>query len=368
MGQDEGTLWRRIFRLHRLLIVLTALTACIGFAILYSAADGNWQPWAGRQLTRFVMGFCLMIAVGLIDVRFWWRLAYPIFVLSLLLVVAVEAIGVGQSSQRWINLGFMNLQPSETMKIALVLAFARYFHDLDANQIDRLVALIPPLVLTAVPVMLVLRQPDLGTAMILLILAVTMAFLAGLAWWKFALAAAAAAAAAPVGWSMLHDYQRDRVLTFLDPERDPLGAGYHILQSKIALGSGGMFGKGFIKGSQSQLSFLPEKQTDFIFTMFAEEFGLLGSVFLIILYVLIIVYCYVISENATNVFGRLLCLGVAMNVFLYAFINMAMVMGLIPVVGVPLALVSYGGTAMLVVLIGLGLVQSVAVHGERRLE
>ncbi|MGY9055308.1 MAG: rod shape-determining protein RodA [Alphaproteobacteria bacterium] len=365
---DAGdTIWTRIWRLHWVLLLLITAVAGFGIAILYSAADGSWQPWAGRQLLRFGLGFGLLLVIGLTNLQFWWRMAYPIYLAALALLLVVEFIGVGDGATRWINLGFMNLQPSEVMKVALVLALARYFHDLDENQVDRFIVLVVPAFLTAIPVMLVLRQPDLGTAIILLMLAVAAVFLGGLAWWKFAFAGAVAGGAAPLAWTLLHDYQQDRVLTFLEPERDPLGAGYHIVQSKIALGSGGPFGKGFMEGSQSQLSFLPEKHTDFIFTMMAEEFGFFGSVFLLSLYAMILFYCFLIGLRTNSVFARLLTIGMAFNLFLYAFINMAMVMGLMPVVGVPLPLISYGGTAMLTLLIGFGLVQSVSVHGWRRI-
>jgi rod shape determining protein RodA len=365
---DAGDrIWTRIWRLHWVLLLLITAVAGFGIAILYSAADGSWQPWAGRQLLRFGLGFGLLLVIGLTNLQFWWRMAYPIYLAALALLLVVEFIGVGDGATRWINLGFMNLQPSEVMKVALVLALARYFHDLDENQLDRFIVLVVPAFLTAIPVMLVLRQPDLGTAVILLMLAVAAVFLGGLAWWKFAFAGAVAGGAAPLAWTLLHDYQQDRVLTFLEPERDPLGAGYHIVQSKIALGSGGPFGKGFMEGSQSQLSFLPEKHTDFIFTMMAEEFGFFGSVFLLSLYAMILFYCFLIGLRTNSVFARLLTIGMAFNLFLYAFINMAMVMGLMPVVGVPLPLISYGGTAMLTLLIGFGLVQSVSVHGWRRI-
>jgi rod shape determining protein RodA len=361
-ARGGDTIWRRLRSMNWLLVALIIVAACIGFTVLYSAADGNWQPWAMRQVMRFCLGFVLMLAIALVDLRIWWRLAYPIYGIALALLVLVEAIGVGEGSHRWIALGFMNLQPSEIMKVALVLSLARYFNDLDENQIDRLVVMIPPLLLTAVPAALVLRQPDLGTASILVALAVVVTFLAGLAWWKFALGAAAVAAAAPLTWSMLHDYQRDRVLTFIDPGRDPLGSGYHILQSKIALGSGGLFGKGFIGGTQSQLNFLPEKHTDFIFTMMAEEFGFAGSIFMLSILVGIMVFSFLMAMRATSIFSRLIILGLSLNFFLYAFINMAMVMGLMPVVGVPLPMISYGGTAMLTLMIGFGLIQSAAIH------
>ena len=365
--EPAETVWTHIWRLHWVLILLIVLVTGLGIGVLYSAADGNWQPWAAPQLVRFGVGVAMMLTIGLIDLQFWWRVAYPIYALSLALLGIVEFAGVGDGAQRWINLGFINLQPSEVMKVSLVLAMARYFHDLDENQVNRLISLTVPLVLTALPVLLVLRQPDLGTALILLALGAGSVFLGGLAWWKFAVAGTIAAAGAPLAWMMLHDYQRDRVMTFLEPERDPLGAGYHIVQSKIALGSGGPFGKGFMEGSQAQLSFLPEKHTDFIFTMMAEEFGFFGSIFLLGLYALILFYCFSIALRAQSVFARLLALGAAFNLFLYAFINMAMVMGLLPVVGVPLPMVSYGGTAMLTLMIGFGLVQSTAVHGGKEI-
>lgn len=363
VGAAGGGLWQRILRIDWLLIALVTVLAGIGFAVLYSAADGSWSPWAAKQAIRFGIGLVLMIGIAATPFGAWWRLAYPIYGAALLLLVGVEFIGVGDGSQRWVSLGFMNLQPSETMKVALVLALARYYHDLDDNQVDRLIAMVPPAILTAVPTYLVLRQPDLGTAMILVVLAVAVSFLAGLAWWKFAIGGLLAAAAAPLVWQFgLHDYQRDRVLTFLDPTRDPHGAGYHILQSKIGLGSGGLFGKGFTGGTQSQLSFLPEKHTDFIFTLMAEEFGFFGSILLVSIVIGILGCCYAIMTRCESVFARLLVLGVAVNFFLYAFINMAMVMGLLPVVGVPLPLVSYGGTSMLMLMIGFGFAQSAAVH------
>ena len=359
------TLWHRLGRLDWLLTALVAALAGIGFAVLYSAADGSWQPWAARQAARFGLGLALMVAIAATDFRVWLRSAYVIYAAALALLLAVEFVGVGDGSQRWIALGIVNLQPSEVMKVAMVLVLARYFHDLDENQVNRLAALLPALVLIAVPVALVLRQPDLGTALILLVLAVVMTFLGGVAWWKFAIAGVAGAVSTPLIWTMLHDYQRDRLLTFLEPGRDPLGTGYHILQSKIALGSGGLFGKGFVGGTQSQLSFLPEKHTDFIFTLMAEEFGFFGSMLLVSVIVGVLGCCYAIMMQCQSVFARLLVTGLALNFFLYAFVNMAMVMGLLPVVGVPLPLVSYGGTSMLMLMIGFGFIQSAAVHHGR---
>ncbi len=291
------------------------------------------------------------------------RYAYVLYFLALALLVAVEVAGyVGMGAQRWISLGFVNVQPSELMKIFLILALARYFNASAIEDIGRISSLIVPIGLIVAPSILILRQPDLGTAIMVMMSGGAVMFLAGVRLWKFAVIGVSGLAAAPVAWQFLHEYQKKRVLTFLNPETDPLGAGYHIIQSKIALGSGGMTGKGFMLGPQSHLHFLPEMQTDFIFTMLAEEMGLVGGLALIILYALIITYGIIISVKARNQFGRLVAGGITTTFFLYVFINIAMVTGLIPVVGVPLPLVSYGGTVMLTLMIGFGLVIGVGVH------
>ncbi len=344
-------------------MLLVGLTAGIGFTMLYSAANGSLEPWAIRQMMRFGMGLALMLVIALIDIRFWMRWAYLIYLAALGLLVGVEFAGTtGMGATRWINLGFINLQPSEVMKIALVLALAKYFHGRSLDDAGRIIYLIPPVLLVALPTALVLRQPDLGTALLLVAGSAVVLWLAGVRIWKFALATAAGMAALPVVWSQLHEYQKGRVLTFLNPERDPLGAGYHIMQSKIALGSGGVSGKGFLEGTQSHLNFLPEMRTDFIFTMLAEEFGMVGALGLLALYGLILIYIYVIGFRSRNQFGRLTAIGIGATFFLYVFINVGMVTGLLPVVGVPLPLISYGGTAMLTLLIGFGLILSVSIH------
>ncbi|HLI12727.1 MAG TPA: rod shape-determining protein RodA [Alphaproteobacteria bacterium] len=350
-------------------IVLLAMALCaIGLAMLYSAGNGSWEPWASRQMVRVVLGLFLMIGAAFVDIRRWMRLAYPIYFVALALLAAVDVVGAdAMGAQRWLDLKVIQLQPSEVMKIALVLALARYFHGVGPDQIGRLSKLVAPLALVIAPVLLVLKQPDLGTAVMLLASGGAIFFLAGVRLWKFGVVLAAAVAVVPLGWHFLHGYQRARILTFLDPERDPLGAGYHILQSKIALGSGGIFGKGFLEGTQSHLNFLPEKQTDFIFTMLAEEFGIVGGLVLLSLYVLLLTYGIAIALRSRNHFGRLLAMGITVTFFLYVFVNIAMVMGLIPVVGVPLPLISYGGTAMLSILFGFGLVMSVYVHRDVRI-
>jgi rod shape determining protein RodA len=368
IGRRELTLADKIRGIQWGLVLLIAAISGIGFAMLYSAANGDMQPWASRQMTHFAIALVPMIAAGLIDVRYWFRSAYWIYAVSLALVVAVDLRGIaGLGAQRWIDLGFLQLQPSEVMKIALVLALARYFHSLSTENAGRLSYLVAPALMIVVPAALVLKQPDLGTAMMLLATGIVLLFLGGVRLWVFGAGALAAGAAAPLAWSLLRDYQKTRLYTFLDPDRDPLGAGYHILQSKIALGSGGLFGKGFLLGTQSHLSFLPEKQTDFIFTMIAEEFGLVGGLALLALYILAIGYAFAIALRSRSPFGRLLGLGIAINFFLYAFINMAMVTGLIPVVGVPLPLISYGGTAMVTTMLGFGLLMNVGIHRDVRI-
>lgn len=364
----ELTLGQKFWQVNWGLLLLVSACAAVGVAMLFSAANGDWDPWASRQAVRFGMGVGIMLLVALIDVRLWMRYAYLIYAIALLLLVAVEVVGtIGMGAQRWIDLKFFQLQPSEVMKIALVLALARYFHTLNFEDIGRIGYLLTPVLMVAAPVVLILRQPDLGTAIMLAVGSAVLFFLAGVRLWKFILVGVAAMGSVPIAWNFLHDYQKKRILTFLDPEKDPLGSGYHILQSKIAMGSGGMMGKGFIRGTQSHLNFLPEKQTDFIFTMLAEEFGFMGGLALMALYALIMVYGFAIAVRARSQFARLVGMGVTTTFSLYVFINIAMVMGVIPVVGVPLPLVSYGGTAMLTVMIGFGLLMNVYVHRDTRI-
>jgi rod shape determining protein RodA len=349
-------------------VLLVCAVGAVGVAMLYSAGNGHVNPWASRQAMRFAAALTIMLCVALIDIRAWLRYAYWIYFAALALVAAVDVIGiVGMGAQRWLHLGFFQIQPSEVMKISLILALARYFHGAMLEDVARPSYLIPPILMVLAPVALVLKQPDLGTAMMLSMMAAAMFFLAGVRLWMFGVVLGGVAAALPLAWKMMKPYQRDRIFTFLDPESDPLGAGYHILQSKIALGSGGMFGKGFLLGTQSHLNFLPEKQTDFIFTMLAEEFGLVGGVALLALYALLVVLGFALSLRVKNHFGRLVGLGVTTMFFLYVFINIAMVMGLIPVVGVPLPLISYGGTAMITIMIGFGLLLSASIHRNVRI-
>ncbi len=366
--QSQMSLAEKIRNINWGLVVLVSVLAGVGFATLYSAANGHWDPWASRQVVRYGVAAAVMLGVAVVDLRSWLRGAYLIYGIAFLLLVAVEVRGaIGMGAQRWIDLGVIQLQPSEIMKIALVLALARYFHGISVEDIGRPLLLVVPMLLVVVPAALVLKQPDLGTAMMLVMGGGVVFFLAGVRLWKFGLVIAGGLGVIPIAWRFLRDYQKNRIYTFLDPESDPLGAGYHSLQSKIAIGSGGVFGKGFLEGTQSHLNFLPEKQTDFIFTMLAEEWGLIGGLALLALYTLIFVYGYAIAFRSRSQFGRMLALGITVNMFLYVFINTAMVMGLIPVVGVPLPLVSYGGTAMLTVMFGFGLLMSVYVHRDLRI-
>ncbi|GAB4168195.1 MAG: rod shape-determining protein RodA [Thalassobaculales bacterium] len=367
-SQPELSLLQKLLAVNWLMVLMVCIIATVGFAMLYSAAGGSYQPWAIRQMTRFAVGLGVLICVAMVDPRIWLRWAYAGYGVAFLLLVVVEIMGdIGMGAQRWLDLGIFQLQPSELMKVMLVLALARYFNGLTHEDIGRVIWVVPPVLMILLPGVLVLKQPDLGTASMLMMAGAAVMFLAGVRIWKFLLGFVVVAAALPVFWSMLRDYQKNRVLIFLNPEADPLGAGYHITQSKIALGSGGLFGKGYLQGSQAHLNFLPEKQTDFIFTMLAEEFGLVGGLCLIALYIILLGFGFYIALRARSQFSRLVALGMTVNLFLYAFINIAMVTGLIPVVGIPLPLVSYGGTAMLTVLVAIGLILGVSVHREVRI-
>ncbi len=364
---------RKVLYLNWALVVLLSAVACTGFLMLYSVAGGSLSPWAEPQMKRFVLGLFAMFVIGMVPIWFWRNTAALAYAVAILLLIAVELIGVmGMGAQRWIDLGFIRLQPSELMKIALVIVLAAYYDWLDIDKVSRPIWVIPPLVLILIPTALVLQQPDLGTAILLLAGGGIVMFLAGVSWWYFGTAVAAVGglvytvfASRGTTWQLLEDYQFRRIDTFLDPASDPLGAGYHITQSKIALGSGGLTGRGFMQGTQSRLNFLPEKHTDFIFTTLAEEFGFVGGITLLSLYGLIILFCIASALTMKDRFSQLLTLGIAATLFLFFAVNMSMVMGLAPVVGVPLPMVSYGGSAMLVLMAAFGLVQSAHVHRPR---
>lgn len=355
------------------LVFLLAAVASAGFLMLYSVAGGNVDTWARPQMERFVIGMTAMIALGFVPIWFWRGISVVTYIVCVLLLVAVDLIGhIGMGAQRWLDLGPVKLQPSELMKISMVLLLAAYYDWLDLSKVSRPLWVLIPVVLILIPTALVLQQPDLGTSIMLLMGGGIVMFAAGVSLWYFA-----AVIAAGVGvvwtvlasryqpWQLLHDYQFRRIDTFLDPTQDPQGAGYNIIQAQIALGSGGWSGRGFMEGTQSRLNFLPEKHTDFIFTTLAEEFGFVGAGTLLLLYALIVGFCLYSALTNRDRFASLLTIGIAGTFFLFFAINMAMVMGLLPVVGVPLPLVSYGGTAMMILLMAFGMVQSAHVHRPR---
>jgi rod shape determining protein RodA len=375
LGFDSARLRRgdmspmeKIWQMSWSLLFWVTCVFAFGFAMLYSAAGGSLTPWAGPQLARFAFGLGVVTFVAVVDVRLIMRFSYAFYFVVLLLLIAVDVLGfVGKGAQRWIDLGFISLQPSELMKPAIVLALARYFQGVTQDEIGNPLILLVPLGMIALPAGLIILQPDLGTAMLIMMSATIMLFMAGVRIWKFAVVGVCALATLPIAWTFLHDYQKNRVLTFLNPESDPLGTGYHILQSKIAFGSGGFFGKGYMGGTQAHLNFLPERHTDFILTMLAEELGMVGLLGLLAVFIIFICYGYAIALRCRHQFGRLLAMGLTASFFLYFFINLGMVMGLLPVVGVPMPFVSYGGTALLTLMFSVGLLMNVYVHRDTQI-
>ena len=355
-------LLNKFWQVSWLYVLLLCALAGVGYVALYSAGGGP-EPYASKHILRFAFSVVMMLSIAMIDIRFIARFSYPIYAASIALLVLVLRMGhIGKGAQRWIELGGLQLQPSELAKIGLVMALAAWFHRATWEKVGNPLFLIPPVIMVLIPVALILKEPNLGTAVITGIVGGAVILAAGLRWWKVLLVLAPLPFAAQFAFGHLHDYQKARITTFMNPESDPLGAGYNIIQSKIALGSGGLFGKGFMQGTQGHLNFLPEKQTDFIFTMIAEEFGLVGGLAVMALLSLIIVGGLAIALRCRHQFGRLLALGITINFFMYCFVNIAMVMGAIPVGGVPLPLVSHGGSAMLTVMFGFGLLMSVHVH------
>jgi rod shape determining protein RodA len=350
---------RPLAKLPWRLIFLVAGIALFGLIVLYSAAGGSIHPWAIKQSIIFTGFLCLAIAMSWLSEATIKAVAFPLYAATLLMLIGVEALGfVSKGAQRWLDIGPIRIQPSEFMKPAIVLTLARFYELVPPGDIRRWRAIWPALLLLGVPAFLILVQPDLGTCIMVVLCGVTVMFLAGLPWWLFAGPAVAVAVAAPIAYQMLHGYQRKRIDTFLDPESDPLGAGYHIAQSKIAIGSGGIWGKGFLHGSQSHLDYLPEGHTDFVFATMAEEWGLAGGVLLILAFGAVIRWGMRVSQNARSRFAQLAAAGLSATIFFYVSINLMMVMGLAPVVGVPLPLVSYGGSAVMTVMLCLGLLMA----------
>ncbi|MGB0512312.1 MAG: rod shape-determining protein RodA [Rhodobacteraceae bacterium] len=365
--------FRKIFFMNWGLVLLLVAAAAIGFLMLYSVAGGQWDPWASAQIKRFGLGLALMFVVAMTPIWFWRNVSVVAYIGSLILLIVVAYFGsVGMGAQRWIDLGFMRLQPSEVCKVTLVMVLAAYYDWLPAERVSNPIWVIFPIILILIPVGMVVTQPDLGTSLLLLFGGGAMMFLAGVHWAYFASVIAMGAGGIVAifqsrgqTWQLLNDYQYRRIDTFLDPASDPLGAGYHITQSKIALGSGGWAGRGLMQGTQTRLNFLPEKHTDFIFTTLAEELGFIGGMSLLVIYLLILAFCWISAAQNKDRFSTLLIMGVGVTFFLFFAVNMSMVMGLAPVVGVPLPLVSYGGSAMLVLMGAFGLVQSAHVHRPR---
>ncbi|MEK9990898.1 MAG: rod shape-determining protein RodA [Paracoccaceae bacterium] len=365
--------WRKVLFINWGLIVLIIGAAFSGFVMLISVAGGSLDPWASAQIQRFSIGLLAMFIIAMTPIWIWRNLSVPIYIVALLLLLLVEFLGsTGMGAQRWINLGFINLQPSEVAKVALVMLMAAYYDWLPTDKVSKPLWVLVPVIFISLPVLLVLQQPDLGTSILLLISGVIVMFLAGVHWVYFGTVIALTSGfvvalfkSRGTEWQLLQDYQFLRIDTFLDPDKDPLGAGYHITQSKIALGSGGWTGRGFMEGTQSRLNFLPEKHTDFIFTTIAEEFGFIGTISILAIYVGIIIFCLHSALKHKERFSSLLSLGLTVTFFLFFAVNMSMVMGLAPVVGVPLPLISYGGSAMLVLMGAFGLIQSAHVHRPR---
>ena len=365
--------FERVSYVNLPILILVIAISVIGFLMLFSVAGGSLEPWAKLQMIRFSFGFLLMLIIAFVPIWFWRNISGLAYFMSMVLLVIVEFYGVaGMGAVRWIDLGFMRLQPSEIVKVTVVMFLASYYDWLPKNKVSRPLWIFLPLIIIILPVLMVLRQPDLGTGLLILIGGLTILFVAGVSWIYFLLSGLGIFIFVfsifyfrVTEFQILKDYQYRRIDTFLDPANDPLGAGYHITQSKIALGSGGFSGRGFMQGTQSQLNFLPEKHTDFIFTTLAEEFGFVGGFTLLGLYSLMIIFCGIVALGCKDRYSGLIVSGLNMTFFLYFAVNMAMVMGMAPVVGVPLPLVSYGGSAMFVIMIAFGLIQSAEIHKAR---
>ena len=356
----------RILAIPWVMVSSIFILVIIGTLALYSASDGVWTTSVQQHLIRSAIGFLLAALIAFLPINWLFRMSFLVWLGFVVILVLLPFVGVGAGATRWINLGFMNFQPSEPAKIAVILLLARYFSLRTFDQIDKFLVYVPAILIISIPTALVLIQPDLGTALMIFVAGISVIFVSGLPKRYVFLGLGVIASCVPIIWSQLYDYQKARLLTFLNPEEDVLGAGWQITQSKIALGSGGFFGKGFLMGSQSQLNYLPEKQTDFVFTMIGEEFGFAGNVFILLIYLLLTISIMWISFRVQSRFAQLTCVGIAMTVFFYMFVNVAMVTGLLPVVGAPLPFISYGGTSMLTLFIAFGIVASAIVHDRRK--
>ena len=354
----------KLSKLNWLIILCIIILGFVGVASLYSAAGGDWDPWAQKHLIRFIFGFLLMLLLAFLPPNIFFNLSVVSFLLGIFTLVLLKFIGTG-NVQRWISIGGINFQPSEFMKLALILILAKYFDHIPRIQLDKLITYLIPIILILLPGFLVISQPDLGTGMTIIILGLSILFFVGISMKFVILSLLLFASSVPIIWNQLYEYQKNRILVFLNPEIDSLGSGYQIIQSKIAIGSGGIFGKGYLLGSQSRLDYLPEKHTDFIFTLISEELGFFGSIFIILLFCILIISIMKISFKVDSLFSKIVVFGVGFLLFLYLSLNIGMVCGLLPVVGAPLPLISYGGTSLLTVLISVGIVLSISIHDEK---
>ncbi len=351
----------KLSKINLIIILSIILLGFVGVASLYSAAGGYWDPWAKNHLIRLIFGMCLMLILAFLPQDIFFKLSVFSFLIGILSLILVKFIGTG-NVQRWITLGGINFQPSEAMKLALILILARYFDHISRIELDKLKTYILPIFLILLPGFLVISQPDLGTGLTIILLGLAILFFVGISMKFVILCFILLASSIPFIWNQLYDYQKDRILVFLNPEIDSLGSGYQIIQSKIAIGSGGLFGKGYLLGSQSRLNYLPEKHTDFIFTLISEELGFLGSISIILIFCILITSIMKISFRVKSLFSKIVTFGIGFLLFLYLTLNIGMVCGLLPVVGAPLPLISYGGTSLLTVLIGLGIVLSISIN------
>ncbi len=345
------------------------LVLIISIVVLYSADGGSWHPFALSQLMKIIAGFVVFFVAAFTNIKLWIKSAYGIYAIALLLIILVTFVGhTGMGAQRWLNIGFIHIQPSELFKMALVLVLARYFAWMNSVELDKFKNYLVPTLMMLVPFALIVAQPDLGTAISVALITIGMFYIVGANKKWFIIGAILAVCAAPVVWyGGLHQYQRERIITFVNPDHDARGAGYQINQAKIAFGSGGIIGKGYMRGSQSQQSFLPEKQTDFIFTMLGEEFGFMGAFLLLFIYTVIVAVLFWAAKTCRNRFGQLVCFGFMLNFFIYYFINISMVLGLVPTVGVPLPLMSFGGSSLLSLMFGFGLCENAHIHKDQQL-
>ncbi len=354
----------KLLKINWIIIFCLIFLGLVGVASLYSAAGSDWNPWARNHLIRLIFGFCLMFVIAFIPSQFFMKYSVLSFILGIFALILVKIIGSG-SVQRWISFGSVNFQPSEIMKLALVLILAKYFDHISKIQLNKLTPYIIPILITMIPGFLVISQPDLGTGLTIILLGLSILFFVGISM-KFVLfSILISISSIPFIWQQLYEYQKNRILVFLNPEMDSLGSGYQIIQSKIAIGSGGLFGKGYLLGTQSRLNYLPEKHTDFIFTLISEELGFLGSISIILVFCLLIASIMKISFKVESLFSKVVAFGIGFLIFLYLSLNIGMVCGLLPVVGAPLPLVSYGGTSLLTVLIGVGIVLSINIHDKK---